>query len=180
MSGQEPNDLGDILDTLPAEAVLQGRSTGRSLDELRLLDSLDTQGRHRFVFPLPRTEAGPATQRLREKLKDLKILDAVFASLEAKIQQATSLSDQAAARGEIGLSKRLRGNAKGLWSVLESNRNDPGNKRSESDWPGDDIRVARATEPYSLLAWNSGAYSIATTPNFSIASQAGDRPTADM
>ncbi len=178
--GQERNNFGDILDTLPAEAVLQGRSTESSLDELRLLDSLDIQGRHRFVFPLSRTEAGPATQRLREKLRDLKILDAVSASLEAKVQTVTSLADQAAARGEIGLSKRLRGNAKGLCSVLESNRNNPGNKRSESDWPGDNIRVARATEPYSLLAWNSGAYSIATTPNFSIASQAGDRPTADM
>jgi hypothetical protein len=178
--GQEPNNLGDILDKLPAETVLQGTSTGSSLDPLRLLDSLDTQGRHRFVFPLPRTEAGPATQRLRETLKDLQILDAISASLEAKIQEATSLADQAAARGEIGLSKRLRGNAQGLWSVLESNRYRPGNKRSESDWPGDNIRVARATEPYPLLAWNSGAYSIANTPHFSIASQAGDRPTADM
>ncbi len=178
--GQEARDLTDILDTLPTEARLPGTSAVSSLEALRLLDSLDIRGRHRFVFPLPRTEAGPATQRLRGTLAELKILDVVSVSLEAKIQQVTSLADQATAQGELGLSERLRRNAQGLRSVLESNRSRPGNKGSESEWPGDNIRVARAAEPFSLLGWNSGAYSIATTPHFSIASQAADRPTADM
>jgi len=174
---QSPKTIRDILGALRDEDYASARSAGVSLDPLRVLDSLDPHGRHRFLLPLPKSEAKQSSQRLRETLQRLGILEDVQSVLAEAIQQAARHADDAAARGQVRRSERLRRREMGLRSMIE-----PVQEQGEPrlDWSWDRIQIARAREPLSLLAWNSGAYSVATTTHFSVASQAGDRPTAEM
>jgi hypothetical protein len=176
--GQDPTSLGSILDTRGTEATHRSSEGDDALDSLRLLDGLHIAGRHRFIVPLPRSESGIGISRLREKLQDLRILDVVGDAIDAKASAAKRGAEEAAARGNLAGSSRLHRCALGLRSVLQVAP--PQRDDSVRTWPWDSVRVSRATEPLSLLAWNRGAYQVATTPNFSVASQAADRPTADM
>lgn len=176
--GQEATSIRDVIDTLPSEALLRASPSGQSIDSLRLIDSLEPLGRHRWILPLAHTEAKVSAQRLRDALESIKILDDVEAAIEGKIRQLSNSAEQASARGEQRTNDWRRVQAVGLASVLQpmSDRSDGGGRNGLAET----IRVARATEPLGLLAWNSGAYSVATTSHFRIASQAGDRPTSEM
>jgi hypothetical protein len=175
---QSPKSIRDILDALGEESFASVRPVDDSLEPLGSLDSLDLRGRHRFVLPLPRAEAKQGSQRLRETLQRLGILEDVTSALEAAINRAASRANEAAARGEARWSERLRRRAMGLRSALETVQDKGG--EAKVAWSWDRVQISKAREPLSLLAWNSGAYRVATTTHFSVASQAGDQPTAEM
>lgn len=176
--GQGSNSIGEIIDKLPSETLERASASGQPIASLRLLDSLEPRGRHRFVLPLARVEAKSSAQRLRDALELIKILDEVDALIEDRVRHVSAAAEQASARGDRRSGDRMGSQAAGLASVLQPLRDRSqqggGNGREET------IRVSRATEPLGLLAWNSGAYSVATTSHFRIASQAGDRPTSEM
>lgn len=176
--GQDASLLANILDRVPADAQASAASAGVPVQGLRSLDRLSVEGRHRLVLPLPRAEAKAGADRLRERLRQLEILEAVDEAIDVQANRAVSEAEQASARDELRKGERLRQRAVGLQSVLDPTRNRFGQASLKLDEPA--IRLVRAGEPFSLLAWNSGSYMLASTPHFSIASQAGDRPTAEM
>jgi hypothetical protein len=176
--GQGLSSIGEVIDKLPSETLERASASGQPIASLRQLDSLEPRGRHRLVLPLARVEAKSSAQRLRDALESIKILDEVDAMIEDRVRHVSTAAEQASAQGDRRSRDRWGSQAVGLGAVLQPMRD----RSQEGGRNGtvETIRIARAAEPLGLLAWNSGAYSVATTSHFRIASQAGDRPTSEM
>lgn len=176
--GQNETSIQSILDSLPADV-----SDGISADEIAIerwlyFDHLKVVGRHRSIAALPKSESKLGADRARDGLRRLGILDPVESLLRERAEQSLMESEHALLRGDVRLRDQLRQRAVALQSVL-----DPTRDRNNHDPAGpfsSTVRIGRSTDPLPLLAWNSGSFAQAITPNFAIASQAGERPTAEM
>lgn len=179
--GQESGSIASILESIDISQAADPvkNEWSAALDALQLVEDLEPVGRHRFIIPLPAKEAKASRARLDDLLKSLAIDASLRDSWRDLISRAMKASETAAGRGDSHESLRLRWRAEGLRSVLPMDAD-----AAEGAWPPahavDRIKVARSSSPLPLIGWNSGSFAVATTPHFSIASQAGERATYEM
>jgi len=147
-------------------------------ESLLLLARSEVPGRHRFVLPSVRSRGTESAKRLRGVLEQRGVVDEVHVWLDGLIQEALQGMRDAAVRGDQAEAYRLRWRSEGLQSMLPTPQTQP------KPWaPAEtlqQVRVSRSAVNFPLVTWGPGTYAVGKSPNFSIASQAGDKPTAEM
>lgn len=179
---------GSATDAQEIDAILRRAETSISVDDrviwndiadsLRLLDSLDVQGRYRFVIPDARERVASVANGLRERLRQSGSLDEVQSYLENRASAADDDASRLRASGEFSKAYVQKWRSAGLRSILglrEANGKPWG---PTTAWSG--LKTRRAAENLPLVTWGAGSYLQTSSRNFVISSQAAERPTLEM
>ena len=176
-----PSIVSAIVDVQKSIGSLPKNSD--ALDSIRLLLEFNPSGRHRFILPSKPTTAKLNAEQLAKQFPN----GDSFEKFRKAIDQLASVIEDAALASEskqdLESGYRLRWQAAGLRSIAPS-----GSIRKELSkqlWTHSSAigsmqltRKVFVNHPKNIFA--AGTYSLVTTPNFEIASQAGTRSTEEV
>ncbi len=173
------DDLGSLLTSAggPANSSSEAARLLQA-DGLHMIDTWQPIGRQRFLVPESGAQAKTNRQLLGRLLDQSQARQQFQEIIQRKIDQAMEAMANTARTGDQAAAYRWRWRAEGLRSLLSPPSKTDSIWQQSQAW--DTQQVARSNSPHSVVQWSAGGYSITRTPNFSIASQAGERPTAEM
>jgi len=179
VSAAGAQELDGILQRAESSISVEDRAGWKDIaDSLRLLDSLDVQGRQRFVIPDARERVVSGASGLRERLRASGSLDEVYAYLEKRAKAAEENASRSQASGDFSNAYAQQWRAVGLRSVLDLRDANGKPSGPASAWSG--LKTRRASENLPLVTWGAGSYLQTSTRNFVVNSQAAERPTLEI
>ena len=178
-SATDAQELDATLQRVDSSISSEDRASWNDIaDSLRLLDSLDVQGRQRFVIPDARERIASGANALRERLRQSGSLDEVHAYLEKRASAAEENAKRLQASGDFSNAYVQKWRAAGLRSVLGLPEANGKPWEPTTAWSG--LKTRRASENLSLVTWGAGSYLQTSSPNFVVSSQAAERPTLEI
>lgn len=172
------------LDTM--EAAL-GKSA--ALDGIRLAIESVPRGRHRYVMPTVNVKARAAADTLWKELSKVPDAEDLRSELMRYVEELERMSagtggnSTGVSSSDAAARYAATWRAAGLRSVLpapaESRKRD--NRGSTDLLTIGSMKIApRAAHNLAGVGWAAGSYALISTPHFEIASQAGDKPAAEL